>query len=312
MYCIPILLSLGNVLTPNASSVWSVNNTYKITWDMPGTMHLELEMYDNDWESQIGDFRFLSTISDDSYYDWKIPIFISQYWQYPKRLKFTQLQTNVKFYSDIFNTTGLSINTFTNGPRNIYIEWSSNSNTNYNVYLYSNDTTYFSMNTVHFPIKEIVSNYYGSTLLWSIFDEEDGNYKIVVESVDKLNMDISQSFYLQYVSTQTTTQTTNLETTPTTILETADIPAIYILLIVLGCIVGLVLIWGLYNICKMLYCENNRVIPSSYENPVYVNRTPNTLYVGSGADRGTAIINNTYDRYTPKYVYGSHKYEEVT
>ena len=271
-------LIVGSIITPNSTSVWSVNHTNRISWDNPGTMHVQLEMLDTEWKSTIDGISFLTAISDNLYYDWNIPTFMSQYWEFPKRIKLTDLQDNNYIYSDIFNTTGLKINQINNNPEYIFMEWTTNSmNKIYNIYLYPNSTNYFSFKLDDVPIETISLNYNNNKISWSTKDVVEGNYVFVVETVDRKNLDISEPMFVKY---EPTTPTTTLTSGPTTSSINTTRPDLEydtgsILAIVFGTIIGFICLIGCFYGFKEYYCSDSKIHPGVYvdaswsKNPLY-------------------------------------------
>ncbi len=189
-------MALSSVLTPTSTDIWSVNQTHMVTWNETSTVHLQLEMYDNGWKSSINDFVFLSTIADDYNYEWNIPIYMSQYWHYPKRFILRDIEWVDRWYSDVFNTTGVTIDNITLNEYELILNWTTNvENSRFNIYLYNDNITYYNYQK-ETPVYTLNFDYEYNSLTWNLPLGINDSYVALVITTDNLVMDISDSIAL--------------------------------------------------------------------------------------------------------------------
>lgn len=303
MISITTIMALGAVLSPVSTDVWSVNQTHLVTWNETSTVHLQLEMYDNGWTSSINDFVFLSTVADDYSYEWNIPIYMSQYWHYPKRFILRDIEWVDTWYSDVFNTTGLTIDNITLDDYELGLNWTTNvENSRFNIYLYNDSITYYNYQTKT-PFYTLSTDYDNNSLRWNLPLGINDSYVALVITTDNLVMDISDSIFLSNLVFPT--------------VEPPVIPPLHpnmpsndewchssscagwIVLIVIGILIGCIVIaccWMIgWDTCLDICGIQTRVYPSDYLNQSYdPRRYPNATYQSPQYRIEGAMVNISY------------------
>lgn len=312
------LYILGSVTSPMEGDIWSVNNTYTIEWNSQSTVHVQLEMYDGYWKTDINKLNFLSTIADDFSYDWNIPIYLSQYWHYPKRIKLTDVEMVDNWYSGVFNTTGLSIDYLNITDNTLSLNWTTNlDNVNFNVYLYDNETTYFNYND-YTPEYYLASNFRENVFTWELPYGINNNYVVIVETTNNLVMDISDDLFLSNIASTTVSTTVTSSLIPfippreTGLCEGADCAGWIVLFIFIAvfliacvyCFVSTSCFW-----CSMFQTAN-KIYPRSCK--LHIERPCNPVYISpknrnTGAIQNVVYNDNTYGEFTNT---SSHYYHE--
>lgn len=292
------LYMFASFISPQQGDVWSVNETYEVRWNEDHTAHIELEMLNNNtWEHRVNGINFLSTIADDNEFSWNIPIYLSQFWHYPKRMKGTDMGFTRTWYSGVFNTTGLSIDNYDINNNQITLNWTTNiQNPRYDVFLYENNTTYlnYQENT---PVMNLVSDSVNNYYRWDLPEDIDGNYMILVSTTDNLVLDLLGPLEIKYDNTSVNPLGPdgrpgghNPHIPPHGTIDgcySADGAATcagWIVLIVVIVFVSILIVYCVVS----YYC----IVTSNVVYPEYCNRTSNPLYEHRRS--AGAVVNTTY------------------
>ena len=220
------LASRTPITSPDLNDVWFINSNYKIEWNLNETVNVKLELYDSSnlsWNSHIqNNYHFLSTIIEKhtQYYDWHIPSIMSMYWEYPKRISLTSLETDNVYNSPEFIIPGISVDSVdTVYGDSLNISWKTNCDYRpYNIYLLRTNTNYFNY-LYQNPVYTIMTNVDKTNYLWeNIPVKTSDSFIIGVSCGSNLAWGLSNTFDI--IRTTTTTTTTITDTTTTTITDT--------------------------------------------------------------------------------------------
>ena len=227
------LASRTPIASPDLNDVWFINSNYKIEWNLNETVNVKLELYDSSnlsWNSHIqNNYHFLSTIIEKhtQYYDWHIPSIMSMYWEYPKRISLTSLETDNVYNSPEFIIPGISVDSVdTVYGDSLNISWKTNCDYRpYNIYLLRTNTNYFNY-LYQNPVYTIMTNVDKTNYLWkNIPVKTSDSFIIGVSCGSNLAWGLSNTFDIIRTTTTTTTTitdttTTKTDTTTTTITDT--------------------------------------------------------------------------------------------
>lgn len=292
------LYTLASFISPQEGDIWSVNETYEVRWYEDHTAHIELEMLNNNtWEHRVNGINFLSTIADDNEFDWNIPIYLSQFWHYPKRMKGTDMGFSRTWYSGVFNTTGLSIDNYDIIDNELILNWTTNVvNKKYNIYLYGNDTTYLNYQQ-QLPITVLMLDNEYNYCKWELPEDINDYFVILVSTVDKLVLDLLGPLELKYDNTSVSPLAPgNIpgghipHEPPRGTIDScytsggAATCAGWIVLIIVLILVSILIVYCFVS----YYC----IVTSNVVYPEYSNRTSNPLYQHNRSEG--AVVNTTY------------------
>lgn len=295
------------VLLPVNQTVCKSVEPCPIEWDAPMHGHIELQMEKNEtWSSTTDSGKsFLSVIVDQTTtnYDWVVPHYLTQFWEHPKRVILTNLDTSASYYSDEFTITGVTVgsnlSTVLNSDSNVLISWMGNANSNtFGVYLTQDGNIFETIEPAVLPV-----NY---TYDWKVPYLPSKEFNIMIRSNDTYTYAMTQSFQIATTTTTTTTtiSSSTISTSPEkNVTRSPSMKWYYILLIALGLIFIVCIGSCIYMKCCFVKhnSPNGRVYPQrgiGMQNNIY-DSTAHPLPLPPHLPR---IIQNTvYDRHTPIY-----------
>lgn len=305
IYFFQFLFVNSQIISPTSKDVWYAGQAYDITWKTNLSQNLNLNLLifqNNKWQRTLdngNNFLSLTIDSDKESYQWHIPLYLSSFWESPMKIELSNYQNRLIMESGIFNIPGITINYLNNisNDQNLEINWRAFNDNPKNIFLYSNDINYYSINNYQ-KEKQIGINILNSSYNW-LLNQTLSNYnsyfKIVI--MDNFTFGISNEFYIEnviedhiiYNYSNTTTPITN--TNNTCSINSCSNTNDWILWLIIGLlIIGLILI---FNYLKTKRNHNNQ---RNHNNPSYQMQTinqDNPLYYE--IDERIVIQNSNYE-----------------
>jgi hypothetical protein len=270
------------------------------------TIHLvlgEKEIHSNNFTRKTD---YLSIYMDglNNYYDWYIPIILSNHWENDFCIFIKNIATGEEYQSNIFHIAGINIYLYKNKyiqNDDIYLDWVSNINTNYNIYLYDIDITEYNIRYVS-PITIIAENI--STNNYIIYTNilNPKHYKIVVSNYNNNIFDISNIIEVIKLTTPTTSVSSDIlndngthtlynctgrcSDNNTYIIDNFDNLPWWVILVLLSSSFFIICIGQVICKCCNKKIKNDIVVrnPKIHPNPLYTSQNHSRIH-----------INNIYD-----------------